>query len=90
MDLYYEDHGTGKPVIPIHGYPLSGTSWKSQTAALLEVGHRVITYDRRGVGKSSQPAVGYNSNDSHVWGFLPRSGIVGKAILLFRPRLEDL
>ena len=44
----------------IHGYPLSGASWEKQTAALLAAGHRVITYDRRGFGKSSQPTVGYN------------------------------
>ena len=60
IDLYYEDHGTGKPVVLIHGYPLSGASWEAQTAALLEAGHRVITYDRRGFGKSSQPATGYD------------------------------
>jgi len=60
IDLYYEDHGFGKPVVLIHGYPLSGASWEKQTAALLAAGHRVITYDRRGFGKSSQPASGYN------------------------------
>ena len=60
IDLYYEDHGSGKPVVLIHGYPLSGASWEKQTAALLTAGHRVITYDRRGFGKSSQPTVGYN------------------------------
>ena len=60
IDLYYEDHGTGKPVVLIHGYPLSGASWEKQTAALLAAGHRVITYDRRGFGKSSQPTTGYN------------------------------
>jgi non-heme chloroperoxidase len=60
IDLYYEDHGSGKPVVLIHGYPLSGASWEKQTAALLAAGHRVITYDRRGFGKSSQPAAGYN------------------------------
>ncbi|HTS78300.1 MAG TPA: alpha/beta hydrolase [Bryobacteraceae bacterium] len=60
IDLYYEDHGSGKPVVLIHGYPLSGTSWEKQTAALLAAGHRVITYDRRGFGRSSQPAAGYN------------------------------
>ncbi len=60
IDLYYEDHGMGKPVILVHGYPLSGASWEAQTAALLDAGHRVITYDRRGFGKSSQPAVGYD------------------------------
>src|SRR5437660_7331385 len=60
IDLYYEDHGSGKPVVLIHGYPLSGASWEKQTVALLAAGHRVITYDRRGVGKSSQPTSGYN------------------------------
>lgn len=59
-DLYYEDHGTGKPVVLIHSYLLSSTSWERQTAALLEAGYRVITYDRRGYGKSSQPATGYD------------------------------
>lgn len=60
IDLYYEDHGNGQPVILIHGYPLSGASWEKQVAALLSAGHRVITYDRRGFGKSSQPTTGYN------------------------------
>ena len=60
IDLYYEDHGSGKPVVLIHGYPLNGASWEKQVAALLAAGHRVITYDRRGFGKSSQPATGYN------------------------------
>jgi non-heme chloroperoxidase len=60
VDLYYEDHGSGKPVVLIHGYPLSGASWEKQVAALLPAGHRVITYDRRGFGKSSQPTAGYN------------------------------
>ena len=60
IDLYYEDHGSGKPVVLIHGYPLSGASWEKQVAALLAAGCRVITYDRRGFGKSSQPTTGYN------------------------------
>ena len=60
LDLYYEDHGSGKPVVLIHGYPLSGASWEKQTAALLAAGYRVITYDRRGFGKSSKPTTGYN------------------------------
>ena len=60
IDLYYEDHGAGKPVVLIHGWPLSGASWEKQVPALLEAGHRVITYDRRGFGKSSQPSEGYN------------------------------
>jgi len=60
IDLYYEDHGSGKPVILIHGYPLSGASWEKQVPVLLGAGHRVITYDRRGFGNSSQPTTGYN------------------------------
>ena len=60
IDLYYEDHGAGTPVVLIHGWPLNGASWEKQTAALLKAGHRVITYDRRGFGRSSKPAVGYN------------------------------
>jgi len=60
IELYYEDHGTGQPVVLIHGYPLDGSSWERQTAALLETGHRVITYDRRGFGRSSKPATGYD------------------------------
>jgi non-heme chloroperoxidase len=60
IDLYYEDHGSGQPVLLIHGYPLSGASWEKQVPVLLGAGHRVITYDRRGFGKSSQPTTGYN------------------------------
>jgi non-heme chloroperoxidase len=60
IDLYYEDHGAGRPVVLIHGFPLNGASWEKQARALLAAGHRVITYDRRGFGKSSQPATGYH------------------------------
>jgi non-heme chloroperoxidase len=60
IDLYYEDHGSGKPVVLIHGYPLSGASWEKQVPVLLDAGRRVITYDRRGFGKSSQPTTGYS------------------------------
>ncbi len=49
IELYYEDHGSGKPVVLIHGWPLSGASWEKQVAALLDAGHRVVTYDRRGL-----------------------------------------
>src|SRR6202048_1205920 len=60
IELYYEDHGSGQPVVLIHGYPLSGASWEKQVPVLLDAGHRVILYDRRGFGKSSQPTTGYN------------------------------
>ena len=60
IELYYEDHGSGDPVVLIHGYPLSGASWEKQVPVLLDAGHRVITYDRRGFGRSSQPTRGYN------------------------------
>jgi non-heme chloroperoxidase len=60
IELYYEDHGSGRPVVLMHGYPLSGRAWDKQLPALLDAGHRVITYDRRGFGKSSQPAAGYD------------------------------
>jgi pimeloyl-ACP methyl ester carboxylesterase len=60
IHLYYEDHGSGQPIVLIHGYPLSSASWEKQTPALLDAGYRVIAYDRRGFGKSSQPTSGYN------------------------------
>ncbi|WP_067499869.1 alpha/beta fold hydrolase [Actinoplanes sp. TFC3] len=59
VELYYEDFGTGDPVVLIHGWPLSGRSWENQVPALIADGKRVITYDRRGFGKSSQPWDGY-------------------------------
>jgi len=69
IELYYEDHGVGKPVILIHGWPLSGRSWEKQLPVLLAGGYRVITYDRRGFGDSSKPTTGYNydtfSEDLH-------------------------
>jgi pimeloyl-ACP methyl ester carboxylesterase len=60
IDLYYEDHGSGPPIVLIHGYPLSCRAWDKQVPALLGAGHRVIAYDRRGFGKSSQPTTGYD------------------------------
>ena len=60
VELHYEDVGTGKPVVLIHGWPLSARSWEAQVPALVEAGHRVISYDRRGFGKSSQPWTGYD------------------------------
>ncbi len=60
IQIYYEDHGNGQPVMLIHGYPLNGRSWEKQERVLLQAGYRVITYDRRGFGNSSQPTIGYD------------------------------
>lgn len=60
IELHYTDQGSGSPVVLIHGWPLSGRSWENQVPALIEAGHRVITYDRRGFGDSSQPWSGYD------------------------------
>jgi non-heme chloroperoxidase len=60
VNLYYEDHGSGQPVVLIHGYPLNGASWERQLPLLLGAGFRTVTYDRRGFGKSSQPTTGYD------------------------------
>jgi non-heme chloroperoxidase len=68
--IYYEDHGSGSPVVLVHGYALNGHSWEKQEAALLATGHRVVTYDRRGFGASSRPSTGYDfdtlATDLHV------------------------
>ncbi|HEY2550229.1 MAG TPA: alpha/beta hydrolase [Streptosporangiaceae bacterium] len=60
IEIYYEDHGSGRPVMLIHGYPLNGHSWEKQIPVLLDAGYRVIAYDRRGFGNSSQPVTGYD------------------------------
>ena len=60
IEIHYEDHGSGRPVVLIHGYPLNGNSWERQERELLAAGYRCITYDRRGFGRSSQPTVGYD------------------------------
>ena len=60
VELYYEDHGSGPPVVLLHGWPLDSRSWEPQVHELLESGHRVITYDRRGFGQSSRPTAGYD------------------------------
>jgi non-heme chloroperoxidase len=60
MRIHYEDHGRGQPIVLIHGYPLDGNSWERQERVLLASGYRVISYDRRGFGRSSQPTVGYD------------------------------
>jgi len=60
VELYYEDHGSGQAVVLIHGYPLDGHSWEKQTVALLDAGYRVVTYDRRGFGRSTKASEGYD------------------------------
>jgi non-heme chloroperoxidase len=60
IEIHYEDHGGGQPVVLIHGYPLNGDSWEHQERVLLSADYRVITYDRRGFGRSSQPTIGYD------------------------------
>jgi non-heme chloroperoxidase len=60
IEIFYEDHGSGPPVVLIHGFPLNGRSWERQQSVLLDAGYRVISYDRRGFGQSSQPTVGYD------------------------------
>jgi non-heme chloroperoxidase len=60
IELHYNDHGAGKPIVLIHGYPLDGNSWERQERELLAAGYRCISYDRRGFGRSSQPTIGYD------------------------------
>jgi non-heme chloroperoxidase len=102
IDLYYEDHGAGQPVVLIHGYPLDGHSWERQLPALLDAGHRVITYDRRGFGQSSQPTSGYDYDtfaadlntvltvldlsEAALVGFSMGTGEVGRYLSSYGPR----
>ena len=83
--IYYEDHGSGPPVVLVHGYALNGHSWEKQEAALLAAGHRVITYDRRGFGSSSRPSTGYDFDtlaaDLHI--LLSRLGLRGVVLAGF-------
>ena len=58
IELYYEDHGSGRPVVLLHGWPVDSRSWEPQIHPLVKAGHRVITYDRRGFGQSSRPTAG--------------------------------
>src|SRR3954449_6322198 len=60
VELYYEDHGEGSPVVLLHGWPVDSRSWEPQVHPLLEAGHRVVAYDRRGFGRSSRPTAGYD------------------------------
>ena len=99
IELYYEDHGSGQPVVLIHGYPLDGSSWEKQTTALLGAGYRVITYDRRGFGQSSKPTEGYDYetftadlntiltsldlNDAVLVGFSMGTGEVGRYLATY-------
>lgn len=60
IEIYYQDYGSGAPVVLIHGWPLNADAWEKETPALLAAGHRVIAYDRRGFGRSSKTGTGYN------------------------------
>ena len=60
IQIHFNDHGSGQPIVLIHGYPLNGNSWERQERVLLEAGYRCISYDRRGFGSSSQPTTGYD------------------------------
>src|SRR5712672_2403337 len=88
--IYYEDHGSGSPVVLVHGYALNGHSWEKQEAALLAAGHRVITYDRRGFGASSRPSTGYDfdtlAGDLHA--LLSRLDL--HAVVLAGPAEQDM
>jgi non-heme chloroperoxidase len=87
IQIHYEDHGSGQPVVLIHGYPLNGNSWERQERELLAAGYRCISYDRRGFGRSSQPTVGYDY-DTFAADLIARylgaygSARIGKAALL--------
>lgn len=94
IELYYEDHGSGQPFVLIHGYPLSGASWEKQLPVLLEAGYRVVTYDRRGFGKSSQPATGYQSFTGSSLDVATASGVVHvmvtQPLATYKQRPSDL
>ncbi len=60
IEIHYRDHGSGKPIVLIHGYPLDGNSWERRERVLLDQDYRCISYDRRGFGRSSQPTTGYD------------------------------
>jgi pimeloyl-ACP methyl ester carboxylesterase len=85
IELYYEDHGSGKPVVLIHGWPLSGRSWEYQVPALISSGYRVITYDRRGFGRSSQAWEGYDYDTlaADLEGLLKDLNLKGVALVGF-------
>jgi pimeloyl-ACP methyl ester carboxylesterase len=85
VELYYEDHGSGRPVVLIHGWPLSGRSWENQVPALVSAGYRVITYDRRGFGRSTQTWSGYDYNTfaADLDGLLQHLDVKGAALVGF-------
>ena len=85
VNLHYQDHGSGKPVVLIHGWPLSARSWEAQVPALVEAGHRVIAYDRRGFGESSQPWSGYDYDTlaSDLDGLLTQLDLTDAALVGF-------
>ncbi|GAB2965472.1 alpha/beta hydrolase [Amycolatopsis acidiphila] len=85
IEIHYEDHGSGQPVVLIHGYPLNGHSWEKQERVLLQAGYRVITYDRRGFGQSSQPTVGYDYDTfaADLAALLEHLGLTGVVLVGF-------
>ena len=89
IDLYYEDHGSGTPVVLIHGWPLSGASWEKQVPALVNSGHRVITYDRRGFGQSAKPLSNYDYNTlaGDLDGLLTKLDLRGVSLVGFSMRI---
>jgi non-heme chloroperoxidase len=105
IDLYYEDHGSGQPVVLIDGFPLDGHAWEKQVPALLAAGYRVITYDRRGFGRSGRATVGYDYdtfaadlntllevldvNDVVLAGFSMGTGEVGRYLCTYGPDRID-
>jgi non-heme chloroperoxidase len=85
VELHYEDHGSGDPVVLIHGWPLSGRSWEAQIGPLVAAGKRVITYDRRGFGQSSQPYDGYDYDTfaADLHGLLTQLDLTGVTLVGF-------
>jgi non-heme chloroperoxidase len=85
IELYYEDHGAGRPVVLLQGYPLDGAAWEPQTLALLDAGYRVITLDRRGFGRSSRVTVpfGYDELADDVAALLEHLDLSGVTLVGF-------
>jgi non-heme chloroperoxidase len=105
IDLYYEDRGSGQPIVLIDGLPLDGHGWEKQVPALLGAGYRVITYDRRGFGRSGHAMTGYyydtfaadlntllevlDVNDVVLAGFSMGAGEVGRYLGTYGPGRID-